>query len=289
MTSVNVFTASGATPFVAVTVISNEPATVGVPESTPSGLMVIPPATGLGLNANVGAGEPVTPVNANEYGVPTVPAVGVPVKSGATSVFAGLITSVNVFTASGSTPLDAVTVIGNEPAVVGVPERTPAALIVIPPATGLGLNANVGAGEPVTPVNAKLYGVPDRAGAVGVPVKSGATSVFAGLITSVNVFTASGSTPLDAVTVIGNEPAVVGVPERTPAALIVIPPATGLGLNANVGAGEPVTPVNAKRVRRPHRPRRRRTGEVRGDVRVRGADHERERLHRIRQHTVATQ
>ena len=45
---------------------------------------MIPPATGLGLNANVGVGEPVTPVNANEYGVPTVPAVGVPVKFGAT-------------------------------------------------------------------------------------------------------------------------------------------------------------------------------------------------------------
>ena len=144
-----------------------------------SGLIVIPPATGLGLNANVGAGEPETPVNAKLYGDPTVPAVGVPVKSGATSVFAGLITSVNVFTASGTTPFDAVTVIGNEPAVVGVPERTPAAEIVIPPATGVGLNANVGAGEPEIPVNAKLYGVP-TVPAVGVPVKSGATSVFAG-------------------------------------------------------------------------------------------------------------
>ena len=73
------------------------------------------------------------------------------------------------------------TVIGNEPAVVGVPERTPAAEIVIPPATGLGLNANVGAGEPVMPVNAKLYGVP-TVPAFGVPVKFGATSVFAGAI-----------------------------------------------------------------------------------------------------------
>ena len=72
-------------------------------------------------------------MNAKLYGVPTVPAVGVPVKFGATSVFAGLITSVNVFTASGATPLLAVTVIGNEPAVVGVPESTPAALIVSHP------------------------------------------------------------------------------------------------------------------------------------------------------------
>ena len=76
-----VFTASGATPFDAVTVIGNEPAVVGVPESTPAAEIVIPPATGVGLNANVGAGEPETPVNAKLYGVPTVPAVGVPVKS----------------------------------------------------------------------------------------------------------------------------------------------------------------------------------------------------------------
>ena len=59
----NVFTASGATPLVAVTVIGNEPAVVGVPESTPSGLIVIPPAIVAGSTANVGAGEPVIPVN----------------------------------------------------------------------------------------------------------------------------------------------------------------------------------------------------------------------------------
>ena len=40
----------------------------------------------------------------------------------------------------------------------------------------------------------------------------------------------AGCTPLVAVTVIGNEPAVVGVPESVPAALIVMPPATVCGL-----------------------------------------------------------
>ena len=72
-------------------------------------------------------------------------------------MFAGATTSVNGFTASGATPLVAVTVIGNEPAVVGVPESVPPALIVMPPATVVGLIVNVGAGEPVIPVNAKLY------------------------------------------------------------------------------------------------------------------------------------
>ena len=119
------------------------------------------------------------PVNAKLYAAPTVPAVGVPVKSGGASVFAGATSSVNIFTASGATPLVAVTVIGNEPDVVGVPESTPAALIVIPPAIVAGLIENVGAGEPVIPVNAKLYAVPTVPPA-GVPVKSGATSVFAG-------------------------------------------------------------------------------------------------------------
>ncbi len=240
-TSVNVFTAFGETPLLAVTVIGNEPAVVGVPDRTPAALIVIPPAIVAGLTANVGAGLPVIPVKLKLYGEPTVPPDGVPVKPGATSVFAGSTTSVNVFTAFGETPLLAVTVIGNEPAVVGVPDRTPAALIVIPPAIVAGLTANVGAGLPVIPVKLKLYAEP-TVPPDGVPVKPGATSVFAGSTTSVNVFTAFGETPLLAVTVIGNEPAVVGVPERTPAALIVIPPAIVAGLTANVGAGLPVIP-----------------------------------------------
>ena len=99
---------------------------------------MIPPATVVGLSANVGAGEPVIPVKAKLYAAPTVPPFGVPVKSGGESVFTGAITSVNCFTASGATPFVAVTVIGNEPAVVGVPESAPAALIVIPPATSSG-------------------------------------------------------------------------------------------------------------------------------------------------------
>jgi hypothetical protein len=82
-TSVKVLTAFGAMPLLAVTVIEVEPAVVGVPESTPAVLIVIPPATGVGLNANVGTGEPVIPVNEKEYGEPTMPAVGVPVKLGA--------------------------------------------------------------------------------------------------------------------------------------------------------------------------------------------------------------
>ncbi len=243
ITSVKVLTAFGATPLLAVTVIGNEPAVVGVPDNFPAALNVNP-LTGVGLNANDGAGEPVIPVNEKLYAEPTVPELGVPAKFGATSVFAGAITNVNVFTAFGTTPLLAVTVIGNEPAVVGVPDSFPAALNVNP-LTGVGLNANVGAGEPVIPVNEKLYGEP-TVPELGVPVKLGATSVFAGAITRVNAFTAFGAVPLLAVTVIGNEPAVVGVPDNTPAALIVIPPATVAGLIANDGAGEPVIPVNEK-------------------------------------------
>ena len=177
------------------------------------------------------------------------------------------------------------TVIGNEPAVVGVPESTPAALIVIPPATGLGLNANVGAGEPVTPVNAKLYGVP-TVPAFGVPVKFGATSVFAGAITSVNVFAAFGSTPFDAVTVIGNEPAVVGVPERTPAAEIVIPPATGARAQRKRRRRRTRDAGEREAVGRADGTRRRRPGEVRRNVGVRRSDHEREGLHRRRRDAV---
>ncbi len=177
-TSVNVFTAFGATPLLAVTVIGNEPAVVGVPERTPAELIVIPPAIVAGLTANVGAGLPVIPVKLKLYGEPTVPPDGVPVKPGATSVFAGATTSVNVFTAFGVTPLLAVTVIGNEPAVVGVPDKTPAELIVIPPAIVAGLTANVGAGEPVIPVKLKLYGEP-TVPPDGVPVNPGATPAAA--------------------------------------------------------------------------------------------------------------
>ena len=43
----------------------------------------MPPATIGGLIVNVGAGEPVTPVNVKLYGWPTVAPVGVPVKFGA--------------------------------------------------------------------------------------------------------------------------------------------------------------------------------------------------------------
>ena len=161
-----------------MTVIGNEPDVVGVPESAPAALIVIPPAIVAGLIENVGAGEPVIPVNAKLYAAPTVPRPGVPVKSGGVSVFAGATSIVNGFTASGATPLVAVTVIGNEPDVVGVPESTPAALSVIPPAIVAGLIENVGAGEPVIPVNAKLYAAPTVPPA-GVPVKSGAVPTLA--------------------------------------------------------------------------------------------------------------
>ncbi len=69
-----------------MTVIGNEPAVVGVPESTPAALIVIPPAIDAGSTENVGAGEPVIPVNAKLYAAPTVPAGGVPVKFGAVPV-----------------------------------------------------------------------------------------------------------------------------------------------------------------------------------------------------------
>ncbi len=175
--------------------IGNEPAVVGVPESTPAALIVIPPAIVAGSTENVGAGEPVIPVNAKLYATPTVPSVGVPEKSGGVVVFSGAMSMVKLLTAAGATPLLAVTVIGNEPAVVGVPESTPAALIVIPPAIVAGSTENVGAGEPVIPVNAKLYAAP-TVPEDGVPVKSGGTSVFTGAMSMVKLLTASGATPL---------------------------------------------------------------------------------------------
>src|SRR5689334_19491798 len=103
---------------------------VGVPESVPSALNEMPPATSVGLIENVGAGEPVIPVNEKLYEVPTVAEPGVPVKSGATFVLAGATSTVNCFTASGVTPFVAVTVTGNDPAFVGVPDSTPAELSV---------------------------------------------------------------------------------------------------------------------------------------------------------------
>src|SRR6478736_10215750 len=52
-----------------------------------------------------------------------------------------------------------------------------------------------------------------------------------------------GETPFDAVTVIGNEPATLGVPRKIPPLLSEMPPPTEGGLIVNVGVGEPVTPV----------------------------------------------
>lgn len=71
--------ASGDTPLLAVMVIGNNPAVVGVPDNTPATDRVSPAGSG----SAVGTGVPAT-VNAKLYAVPTVPAEGVPEIAGAT-------------------------------------------------------------------------------------------------------------------------------------------------------------------------------------------------------------
>ena len=135
-----------------------------------------------GLNGNVGAGEPVIPVNAKLYAAPTVPPPGVPVKSGGVSVFAGAIVDRERLHrvrrhAVGRGDRDRERTRRRR----RTREHTRGRLSVIPPAIVAGLIENVGAGEPVIPVNAKLYAAPTVPPA-GVPVKSGGVSVFAGAI-----------------------------------------------------------------------------------------------------------
>ena len=107
-----------------------------------------------------------------------------------------------------------------------------------------------------------------------------------GSTTSVNVFTASGATPLLAVTVIGNEPAVVGVPDSTPSALMVMPPATVAGVEGEGRRRRTRDAGEGEAVRRPHACPTRGPGEVRGRAGVLRRDLEGELLHRVRSHAV---
>lgn len=82
--SATICVAAGLTPFDAVTVKLNVPATVGVPASTPPAVSGVKPVgMAPAVTANVGAGEPVA-TKVCEYGVLTTPAAGAPdVKAGA--------------------------------------------------------------------------------------------------------------------------------------------------------------------------------------------------------------
>ncbi len=74
---------------------------------------------------------------------------------------------VNVAVASAKTPSDAVTVNVYMPAVVGMPDSTPAALSVRPGGRSAGGAENVPGGEPVLDVNVWLYDAPTSAGEGG--------------------------------------------------------------------------------------------------------------------------
>ena len=101
--------------------------------------------------------------------------------------------------ALGATPLLAVTTMlnGDPVALGGVPDITPVTVSMVSHA-GMPVALNVGAGYPVA-VNPWLYGTPTAATAGGAgPVNAGAM-----FTPSVKFCTASGGTPLDAVTVSG--------------------------------------------------------------------------------------
>jgi hypothetical protein len=105
------------------------------------------------------------------------------------------------------------------PAVVGVPEITPAELIVRP--GGRPDAVKVGGGVPVA-MTVNPYAVPT------VPVEAGGGLVIdgatgAGRIAIEKACVASGATPLEAVIVPVNVLTVVGTPEITPAGLIASP------------------------------------------------------------------
>ena len=135
--------AMGGTPLLAVMVVVNVPAVVGVPEICPFVPMESPP--GNPVAANFGAGVPIA-VQVKAYETPTVPEVGVPLVM-VGDAGAGLMTMEKLCVAFGDTPLVATTDPGKVPAVVGVPEICPLVLMVKP--VGRPVAVNRGVGDPV--------------------------------------------------------------------------------------------------------------------------------------------
>lgn len=140
--------------------------------------------------------------------------------------------------ASGDAPLPAVTVNVLDPALVGVPERRPAGVRVSPSGRLPEDTVKVGAGTPEA-VNEYEYGAPTMAAAGGVLAMSTGAIGAGSTVTVSAPVVAFGETPLLAVTVKANVPVVVGVPERTPAALSVSPAGRLPEDSVNVGAGTP--------------------------------------------------
>ena len=156
MAIVRVTVASGATPFAAFTVNVNEPGAVGVPDSAPAGASDKP-----------GGNEPDTlnviadglPEAANAYDgnvTPTVPLVAGDEAVNIGAAGAEATTTVTAVVASGATPFEAFNVNVNEPALVGVPLSTPAALRFSP-----------GGSEATGALNVIATGIPEAAKAYG--------------------------------------------------------------------------------------------------------------------------
>ena len=141
-----------------------------------------------------------------------------PLAGGAALVNTGACTMVieKFCSALGNTPLDAVSVPLKVPHAVGVPEITPAAVIVKP--VGRPVTAKVGDGLPLA-TDAWLYGVPT------LPVAGGMLLVNSGASRMVmeNAWVASGCKPLDALIVPLKAPTTLGVPWISPSASSVRP------------------------------------------------------------------
>jgi hypothetical protein len=142
---------------------------------------------------------------------------------------------VKLWVAGDATPLEAVMVLVNVPAAVGVPESTPVVASRVSPSRGPG-SMKVGAGVP----EAVTVNVPARPAVSEVllaEVMVGA--VPDGFTVSVKAWVAGDPTPLEAVMAIGKTPAWVGMPESTPAADRTTPEDNEPD-SLKVGAGLPV-------------------------------------------------
>ena len=142
----------------------NDPAAVGVPDSTPAALNDKPVGTVPESTVNTGAGDPDA-VNPNEYTNPTVAAVGAPeVNSGAC-----VTTIVNGPAVTDPAELAAFTLNVNDPTLVGVPDSTPDPSRLNPSGNDPESTEKLGAGDPAA-VNPNEYGDPNTTGDDGAPL-----------------------------------------------------------------------------------------------------------------------
>ena len=196
---------------VAVAVIGKLPVCVGVPTRLPSVASVMPVGS---VEAVVNVTVPTSPVCVNvnaEYSVPLVPAG---IDDGPRVITWQAITNVYVAPAPWQPlPSVAVTVIGKEPFCVGVPERTPVEVLSVIPAGRAPLSDQVIVPMPPDCVKVWLktaFTVPlVVAGFVTEIVWQPMTRVYVELVPVHPLLSVT-------VTTIGNEPACVGVPDRTP-------------------------------------------------------------------------